>query len=122
VTLIGAFSLLPVAVFAANINKKTLHLYENVTVQGKQLAPGDYKIEWSGTGPAVKVNILKGGETVATTPARMVSQAESNDQDGYALKTGKDGSRYLSQVFFSGEKYDLNIGQGSRANGSHGAS
>ncbi|MGC1414893.1 MAG: hypothetical protein WA817_06415 [Candidatus Acidiferrum sp.] len=107
--LIGSSLLLSASVFASNINKKSLHLYENVTVQGKQLAPGDYKVEWSGSGPEVKISILKGRETVATTTARVVSQSESNDQDGYALKPGENGHQKLAQVFFSGEKYDLNI-------------
>jgi len=110
IALVGASLLLPVAAFASNTNKKSLHLYDNVTVGGHKLAPGDYKVEWSGTGPEVKIDILKGGETVATASARIIAQSESNSQDGYALKPGKDGAQTLSQVFFSGEKYDLNIG------------
>ncbi len=113
IALVGASLFLPAAAFAANMNKKSLHLYENVTVEGHKLAPGDYKVEWSGSGPEVKVNILKGKETVASAPARIVTQSESNSQDGYALKPGKNGNQTLAQVFFSGEKYDLNIGAGS---------
>lgn len=120
--LIGSSLLLSTGVFASNINKKSLHLYENVTVAGRQLAPGDYKVEWSGIGPEVKISILKGRDTVATATARVVSQSASNDQDGYALKPGNDGHQNLAQVFFSGEKYDLNILQSSQANGSNGAS
>ncbi|MGC1484890.1 MAG: hypothetical protein WA789_13925 [Candidatus Acidiferrum sp.] len=118
VALIGATLLLPACVLAANANRKSLHLYESITVNGRQLAPGDYKVEWSGSGPDVTINILKGRDTVASATAQIVSQAESNDQDGYALKPGKDGSQSLSQVFFSGEKYDLNIVPSSSASGS----
>lgn len=110
VLLVGASLLLSAASFAASMNKKSLHLYDNVTIEGHKLAPGDYKIEWRGTGPEVTVTILKGRDTIATAPARIAAQAESNNQDGYALKPGKDGGQTLSQVFFSGEKYDLNIG------------
>lgn len=119
--LIGSSLLLSAGAFAANINKKSLHLYEKVNVQGRQLAPGNYKVEWSGAGPEVKINILQGRETVATAPARIVSQAESNSQDGYALKPGKNGQQNLAQVFFTGEKYDLNILPSSQANGANGA-
>lgn len=118
VALIGAVLLLPASVFAANTNKKSLHLYEKITVNGQQLAPGDYKVEWNGSGPDVTINIVKGRDMVATANAQMVSQTESNDQDGYALKPGKDGSQSLSQVFFTGEKYDLNILPSSSASGS----
>jgi hypothetical protein len=69
----------------------------------------------------VKVNILKGKETVATVPARIVSESASNSQDGYALKPGADGSQSLAEVFFTGERYDLEIGQASNANTAPGA-
>lgn len=119
--LLGSSLLVSVSAFAANTIKKSLHLYENVTVEGKQLTPGDYKVEWSGSGPEVKVDILKGRKTVATVPARIVSQGAANEQDGYELNSGKNGSQTLSQVFFSGEKFDLKIGQAANVNASPGA-
>jgi hypothetical protein len=112
--LLGSSLLLSVSAFAGT-TKKSLHLYENVTVEGKQLAPGDYKCEWSGSGPDVKVNILKGKETVASVSARIVSQGAANEQDGYALTPAQDGSQSLTQIFFTGEKYDLEIGQAASA-------
>ncbi|HXJ04809.1 MAG TPA: hypothetical protein VNH65_06910 [Candidatus Acidoferrum sp.] len=119
--LLGGSLLFSVTVFAGNTNKKSLHLYERVTIQGKQLTPGDYKFEWSGSGPEVKVDILKGRETVATVPARIVPQGATNQQDGYALNTGKNGSQTLAQLFFSGQNYDLNIGKAPHANASQSA-
>jgi len=119
--LLGSSLLVSVSAFAANTIKKSLHLYENVTVEGKQLTPGDYKVEWSGSGPEVKVDILKGRKTVATVPARIVSQGAANEQDGYELNSGKNGSQTLSHVFFSGEKFDLKIGQAANVNASPGA-
>jgi hypothetical protein len=37
--LLGSSLLLSISAFAGTTVKKSLHLYENVTVQGKQLAP-----------------------------------------------------------------------------------
>ena len=119
--LLGGSLLVSFSTFAANTIKKSLHFYENVTVEGKQLPPGDYKVEWSGSGPDVKVDILKGREIIATVSARIVSQGATNEQDGYELNTGKNGSQTLSQVFFSGEKFDLDLGQASNAKASPGA-
>jgi hypothetical protein len=119
--LLGSSLLFAVSVFAGNTTKKSLHLYESVTVEGTHLMPGDYKFEWSGSGPDVKVNILKGKETVATVSARIVPESASNNEDGYALKPGADGSQSLAEVFFTGEKYDLEIGQASNANTTQGA-
>jgi hypothetical protein len=107
--------------FAGNSMKKTLHLFETATVEGRQLPPGDYKVEWNGSGPDVKVSILKGKETVATVAAQIVSQGASNQQDGYVLKPGENGSQSIADIFFSGEKYDLKIDQPANANPSQGA-
>jgi|SRR5580704_10860718 hypothetical protein len=116
--LIGSSLLLSASAFAGNSNKKTLHLYESVTLEGQQLPPGDYRFEWSGTGPGVKVDILKGRETVASVTARIVALPVSNKADGYSATAGKDGSHLLTTVFFTGEKYNLEIGDASSANSS----
>jgi len=119
--LAGSSLLFSASVFAGNGNKKTLHIDTAVTVDGKSLAPGDYKFEWSGTGPDVKVNILKGKETVASVSARVVSLPVSNKQDGYSASAAKDGSHSLTTLFFSGEKYDLQIGDAASASAASGA-
>lgn len=119
--LLGSSLLFSVGLLAATTNKKSLHLNEKVTIEGRQLAPGDYKVEWSGTGPDVTVNFLKGKETVASVPAHVVPENAPNSQDGYLLKPAADGSQSLAQVFFSGERFDLNMDQGSSAGASQGA-
>jgi hypothetical protein len=101
---LGGSLLLAAGAFAGNNNatKKTLHLYESATVEGTQLPPGDYKVEWR--------------DTVVSVPARIESQNTSNNQDGYSLIPAKDGTQSISEIFFSGEKFDLKLDQGSNAN------
>jgi hypothetical protein len=111
--LVGSSLLLSASAFAGTSNKKTLHLYESVTIDGKQLAPGDYKFSWTGTGPDVTVDILKGKETVASVPAHIVSVPAPNKQDGYSSEAAKDGSHSLTTLFFSGDKFDLELGDAS---------
>jgi hypothetical protein len=111
--LLGSSLLLSASVFAGNTNKKSLHLYETVALEGKLLAPGDYKFEWSGTGPDVKVNVLKGKDTVATVSAHIVPVNTPYKQDGYTASAGKDGSASVTQIFFSGDKFDLELGDAS---------
>lgn len=119
--LVGGSLLFSAAAFAGNGNKKSLRLATDVTVDGKQIPAGEYKCEWSGTGPDVKVNILKGKETIASVPAHVVSLAVSNKQDGYSSAPSKDGSPALTQIFFSGDKYNLEIGQATSAGTATGA-
>jgi hypothetical protein len=119
--LAGSSLLLSASVFAGTTNKKSLHIYENVTVDGKQLPAGDYRVEWSGTGSDVTVNILKGKDTVASVPARIVPVNAAYKQDGYTATAEKDGSQSVTQFFFTGEKFDLEFGQAASANTATGA-
>lgn len=114
--LLGSSLLLSATAFAGNTNKKSLHLTDSVTVEGKQLKPGTYTVEWNGTGPNVEVSIAKGNKTVATVPAHVVSVSAPYKQDGYTSLATKDGSASVTQFFFRGEKFGLELGQASGAN------
>jgi hypothetical protein len=110
VALAGGSLLLAASAFAAAANKGTLHLYENVEVQGKQLTPGDYKLEWNGEGPTVQLNITSGKRTVATVPAQLISSSEKAQTDGYSEKKADDGQNALTEIFFGGKNYELRLG------------
>ena len=107
--------LLSTAALAVTTNKKTMHLYENARIKGTQLRPGDYKVEWSGAGPNVSLNIVQDGATVATVPARVVAENTAHDHDGYVLQNAKNGSKSIEEIFFSGKKYDLKINSSAKA-------
>jgi hypothetical protein len=119
VTLAGASLLLAASTFAAGTGKGTLHLYESVDVQGKQLPPGDYKVEWNGEGPNVEVNITEGKKTVASVPAQLVTVAEKKTTDGYASKKLDDGKNTLTEIFFHGRNFELRLGDQASTEPSH---
>lgn len=101
--------LLPLVAFAANTNKKTMHLYEEAKIEGKLLTPGDYKVEWSGSGPNVELSIVQSNDTVIAVPAKIVAENTSNNQDGYVLQPAKSGGQAIEEIFFHGMKYDLQL-------------
>ena len=103
--LLGLALLLATSVFAAN--KGTLQVSDSVTVNGKQLAAGDYTVKWEGAGPNVELNILKGKNVVATVPARMVDLERSPDRDSAVTAINSDGRKSLNEIRFSGEKICL---------------
>jgi hypothetical protein len=113
--LFAAALLCSIPTFANNTMKKSLEIHETISVEGVQLAPGSYRFEWNEPGPNVDVKIMHNGETVATVPAHIVQESTSNDVDGYTIKAGPNGDKYqsLTEIFFRGEKYDLQIDQGS---------
>lgn len=117
----GAALVFAASAFAGNGNKGGLHLAETVTVEGKQLAPGNYKVEWEGNGPDVQLNIVRGKTMVATVPARLVPEPVAHQGDGYGSLAQADGSKTLTTVFFDGKKYNLEVGQREGAKMSEGA-
>jgi hypothetical protein len=52
------------------------------------------------------LDVVQGGATVATVPAKVVTENSAHDQDGYILQTA-NGGKTIEEIFFSGTKYDL---------------
>jgi hypothetical protein len=102
--------LLAASAVAAPATKGTLKLFEPVTVEGKQLAPGQYTVEWTGEGPNVQLNIANSKNAVSAVPARIVPISTKNKTSGYSSEKQQDG-RVLTSVFFEGKAYDLQIGE-----------
>jgi hypothetical protein len=92
-------------------NKGSLTLSDTVTVGGKQLAPGNYRLEWTGTGPNVELSISDGKETVAKVPAQLVSLKKAEPGSGYSTNAEPGGSLTLTEIFFGGKKYELSLGE-----------
>ena len=101
--------LLGASAFAAPTTKGTLKLFEPVTVQGKQLAPGQYTVEWNGEGPNVQLSIASGKNAVASVSARVVPVSPKNATSGYSSTKQQDGSSALTNVFFQGKTFELQI-------------
>jgi hypothetical protein len=104
----GLALLLATSAFASNTG--SLNVQEAITVSGKQLPAGDYKVKWDGTGSNVEVSIVKGKTVLATAPARLVDLKESPRSDAAIVRKNDDGSRSLSEIRFSGKKFALAIG------------
>jgi hypothetical protein len=118
---IFATLLLATGAFAAPASKGTLKLFEPVTVQGKELAPGKYTVEWNGEGPNVQLNIADGKNAVTAVPARIVPGAK-NRTTGYSSEKQQDGRSELTTLFFEGKAYQLEIGDSASQGGRPAAS
>ena len=101
--LLGLALLLATSVFAAN--KGILQVSDPVTVNGKQIAPGDYTVKWDGNGPNVDLNILSGKNVVATVPARMIDLDRIQTRDSAVVEVSETGGRSLSEIRLSGRKF-----------------
>lgn len=97
--------------FAAS--KANLTLNNPTSVNGATLKPGDYKLEWDGSGPNVEVSILQGKKVVTKVPAKLVDLDKAPSNDAAILKQNGDGSTTLAGVRFQGKKYALDLGEAS---------
>jgi hypothetical protein len=111
--LFGASLLLASAAFAGE--RASVKLYEDVKLNGKTLAAGNYDLSWEGTGSNVQVNIRQGKETVATLPALLETSKSAPASSGYSTKKEDDGSKSLTNFFFAGKKYTINLDQQAAA-------
>src|SRR5262249_11059575 len=76
---LGLALLLATSAFAAN--KGSLQVQEPINVNGTKLAPGDYKVQWDGTGPSVELSIMQGKKVVAKVPAHVVDLDKPSSLD-----------------------------------------
>lgn len=107
----GLALLLASSAFAAN--KASLQLHNPTMVNGTKLQPGDYKLEWDGTGPNVEVSVMQGKNVLAKAPARLVDLPTAALNSAAVTKTNDDGSKNLEGVRFEGKKYALELGPAS---------
>jgi hypothetical protein len=109
--LLGSALLFSSAALAGDTNRGKLHLADKIVVDGKPIEPGNYAVEWDGSGPAVQVKLIQGKQTVATLSAHLTEQADRNTQDAYSTATEPDGSKELTAIYPAGKRLALEFNQ-----------
>jgi hypothetical protein len=109
--LIGSALVFSSGAFAGDANKGKLHLQGKTIVDGKPLNPGNYTVEWTGSGPTVQVTLLQGKQPVATFSAHVSEQAKPNNSDAYGSAPEPDGSSRLTAIYISGKRTALELEQ-----------
>jgi len=104
----GLALLLASSAFAAT--KASLHLNNPTTVNGTKLKPGDYKLQWDGSGPDVQVSIMQGKNVLAKTTGKVVDLSTPAANDAAVLTNNSDGTRALTGARFEGKKFALELG------------
>jgi hypothetical protein len=107
----GLALLLASSAFAAT--KADLHLNNPTSINGTNLKPGDYKLVWDGSGPAVEVSIMQGKNVVAKAPAKVVDLNTPAANNAAVVVKNGDGSTTLAGARFEGKKFAIELGAGS---------
>lgn len=104
--------LFPFTAFARAKNQRSVDIVDSVKVGSTQLKPGNYKVEWQGAGPAVQVNFLQHGKTVATAPATLKTNATNVTQDDIVTHKTDAKTQALQEIDFGHQKEALVFAQG----------
>jgi hypothetical protein len=97
---------LSLSAFAKDKNQGKFVLSDEAQVGSTQLKPGEYKVQWDGSGDAVQVKILQGKNVVATTTAKLVEQRNAAQADAVTLDTGGN-MKTLKEIDFGNRKEAL---------------
>ncbi len=111
IVLCGAALLFSSGALAGETNKTSLRLRNKVSVDGKTINPGRYKLEWDGTGPTVQVKLLDGKQTVTTFAARLTEEPTANLYNAYGTDTKPNGTLSLTSIYVGGKRTTLKLEQ-----------
>jgi len=91
----------------ARDNAHSLEIYDLVQIGCTTLKPGNYKVEWQGTGPAVLVSFQQNRKTVVTMPATLKTNDNQVTQDAIVTEKTSAGASTLKEVDFGHQKAAL---------------
>ena len=116
--IVALLLMVPIALLAAPKNSANITINETVTLNGTQVPPGDYRVQWQGTGTAVEASILKGKKVLATAPATLVNGITNYD-GAIELSAGENNSKILQAIDWSNRS--LRFDQGNNTTSTAGA-
>lgn len=120
--LLAAFLLVGMSAFAGNANKGSFQLQHPTNVAGKQLATGNYTVQWDGSGDQVSVKIYQGKKEMASTSAQVVKIDRPASYDQTITTSGDNGASSLSEIRFRGKTFALRLsGEGGMSSSSGSA-
>jgi hypothetical protein len=96
-----------VSALARDKNQHSVEISDSVQVGTTQLKPGNYKLEWQGTGPEVQVNFVRDGKTIATAPGTLKTNDPHVTQDDIVTDTTSANTQTLKEIDFGHNKESL---------------
>jgi hypothetical protein len=114
-TLLAVALALPVFALAAEKNSSSVQIPTKVELNGIQLNPGYYKVEWNGSGPNVQLSIVQGHKTIAQVPARIVDK--SYEQQAIVTHQNSKGDSVLDQIQLKNKQLDLSAASRGNSGG-----
>jgi hypothetical protein len=96
-----------VSALARDKSQHSVEISDSVQVGATQLKPGNYKLEWQGTGPEVQVNFVLDGKTIVTAPGTLKTNDPHVTEDDIVTDTTSANTKTLKEIDFSHNKESL---------------
>jgi len=107
----------PLGAWARN-KARSVEIPYVVQVGSTRVTPGNYKVEWQGTGPAVEVSFLQYGKTVVTVPGTLKTNDDQVKEDAIVTEATSADTSTLKEIDFGHQKealvFDQNQNQGGQ--------
>ena len=103
--------LLTASLWAAAASSRTLSFRTAVSLNGSEMKPGFYEVEWVTHSPEATVTFRRNGEVVATAPGKMVERETKAPADAVVYTNNADGTHTLKELRFAGKKQALVFGE-----------
>ncbi len=84
-----------------------------VQIGTAELKPGNYKVKWQGTGPAVQVSFQQNGKTVVTVPGALKTNDDQVTQDAIVTEATSASASTLKEIDVGHQKAALPFDQNS---------
>jgi hypothetical protein len=112
-TVLSTLALLfPLAALARG-NSHSVDISSVVQIGTTQLQPGNYKVEWQGSGPVVQVSFQRNGKTLVTVPATLKTADNQVTQDAVMIGQESADISTLKEIDFGRQKESLVFDQNS---------
>ncbi|PYU28845.1 MAG: hypothetical protein DMG32_01795 [Acidobacteria bacterium] len=99
------------SLWAAAASSRTLSFRTPVKLNGAEMTPGFYQVEWVSHSPEATVTFRRNGQVVATAAGKLVERDTKYPADAVVYSNNADGSHTLKELRFGGSKQVLVFGE-----------
>lgn len=82
----------------ARDNAHSVEIFDIVQIGSTKLKPGNYRVEWQGTGPAVQVSFQQNGKNVVTVPGTLKTNDDQVTRDAIVTEATSAGTSTLKEI------------------------
>lgn len=102
---------------SAVAGEKSLTFVSTTTLNGKTIAPGDYKLAYDIKGSTAEVKLVQNGKTVATATGQVVENKDKSRYTAVVNSKNADGTNTIVEFQFANEKQVIRLAPEASASG-----